>query len=116
MIKHGFGGIGDNARTMVKIYAHIKQLLPEAEEEPVLFLTLKTRRDHIKKLIKPINKHCLLTEQMKNDAKSANGNLSKLIFQELHYEYPILEEISVKDPNLYSEAEKIVNEIVEEGV
>lgn len=114
LIKHGFGGIGDSVRTILNVYKDVKKTLPEIEEEAAFFLTLKLRREHVKRLIKPEYQYFLATEQMKKDAKAAQRRLVDLIFQELHYEYPILFEIETNDPSLYREAREIVEELVKE--
>lgn len=113
-IKHGLGGIGDSARTIYRVYKSSKETFPDLEEEGVFFLTLKLRREHVRKLIKPEFQFFTTIEQMKKDAQDAQGDLAKLIFQELHYEYPILREIEINDSDLYHEAREIVQEILKE--
>lgn len=112
-IKRGLGGIGDSARTIYNVYKSVKETNPELEEEGVFFLTLKLRREHVKKLIKPELQFFAITEQIKKDVQGAQGDLATLIFQELHYEYPILREVEINDNDLYNETKEIVQEIVE---
>lgn len=104
--KLSFGGITDSARTIVKVYKNIKLAYPELPQDETFRLTLKARRDHVKKLIKsPLYEQ---DEVVKKDVSEASGELFNLVFRELEYEYPILEEIELNDPKLYQEARELV--------
>lgn len=109
--KLSFGGIADSAKTIVKVYRNITLAYPKLSQNELFRLTLKARRDHVKKLVK--ESLYGQDEVIEEDVKEASGNLFELIFKELKYEYPVLKEIETNDPGLYREALCIVKEIVE---
>jgi len=110
--KLGFGGIADSAKTIVKVYRNIKSAYPELPQNELFRLTLKARREHVKKLVKfPLYEQ---DEVIEKDVLESNGKLFDLVFKELEYEYPILKEIEINDPKLYKEAKEIVMEICNE--
>lgn len=107
--KSVFGGIADSARTIVKVYKNTKLAYPELPQDELFRLTLKARREHVKRLVRTA-----LYEQdevIQNDVLDAKGKLFDLVFTELIYEYPVLTEIEINDPKLYQEAREIVLKI-----
>jgi hypothetical protein len=106
-----FGGIAESAKTIAKVYTNLASTHPGLSQDELFRLTLKARRDHVKKAVKEPSYE--QDEVVEEDIKEASGSLFKLIFRELRYEYPILDEIETNDPGLYSEAQNIVKEIVE---
>lgn len=111
--KLSLGGIADSARTIVKVYKNIKQAYPELPQNELFRLTLKARRDHVKKLVKsPLYEQ---DEVIEKDVTESNGELFNLVFNELEYEYPVLKEIEINDQSLYQEASEIIMEICKDN-
>lgn len=107
--KLSFGGIADSAKTIVGVYKNIKLAYPDLSQNELFKMTLEARRNHVRKLVKD-----LLYEQeeiIERDVSEAKGELFNLVLNELEYEYPVLGEIEINDPNLYQEAREIIREI-----
>ncbi|MDP3988595.1 MAG: hypothetical protein Q8P80_05650 [Candidatus Levybacteria bacterium] len=113
-MKHGLGSIGGSTRTILKVYKSAKDSLPKLDEDAYFFLTLELRREHVKKFVPQFAVYAT-PEQIALDVKAAKGDLSELVFQELHKEYPILNEVKINAPDLYIEAREIVDEVVREN-
>jgi len=110
-ITHGPGSVGDSANTIMKVYKNLKTVYPSLSKKDLYKLTLKTRRDHVKKMRDEFNLYAQ-DNFIEDDVNMYGKDLSALIVREIKLEYPILEEIETNDPKLYSEAILIIRKVV----
>lgn len=114
-ITHGPGSVGDSASTIMKMYKNLKIVYPSLSKKDLYKLTLKTRRDHVKKMHDEFNLYAQ-DNFIEDDVNMYGGDLATLIIREIKLEYPILEEIEINDPKLYDEAIVIIGEVVEKNL
>ena len=113
-ITHGPGSVGDSANTIMKVYKNLKTVYPSLSKKDLYKLTLKTRRDHVKKMRDEFNLYAQ-DNFIEDDVNLYGKDLSALIVREIKLEYPILEEIETNDPNLYRETIEIIKKVVEKN-
>lgn len=110
-ITHGPGSVGDSANTIMKVYKNLKIVYPSLSKKDLYKLTLKTRRDHVKKMHDEFELYAQ-DNFIEDDVNMYGNDLSTLIIREIKLEYPILEEIEINDPKLYSGAILIIRKVV----
>lgn len=110
-IVHGPGSIGDSANTIMKVYKNLKVVYPSLSKKDLYKLTLKTRRDHVKKMHDEFELY-VQDNFIEDDVNMYGKDLGDLIIREIKLEYPILEEIEINDPKLYSETILIIRKVV----
>lgn len=110
-ITHGPGSVGDSANTIMKVYKNLRIVYSSLSKKDLYKLTLKTRRDHVKKMRDEFNLYAQ-DNFIEDDVNVYGKDLSALVVREIKLEYPILEEIETNDPKLYSEAILIIRKVV----
>jgi len=110
-ITHGPGSVGDSASTIMKVYKNLKAVYPSLSKKDLYKLTLKTRRDHVKKMHDEFELYAR-DNFIEDDVNVYGKDLSALIIREIKLEYPILEEIETNDPKLYGETILIIRKVV----
>lgn len=113
-IIHGPGSVGDSAKTIMKVHDNLKSVYPSLSTKDLFKLMLKVRRDHVKKMHDEFELYAR-DNFIEDDVNMYGKDLTSLIVREIKLEYPIVEEIEVNDPKLYSETIEIIKKLVEKG-